>query len=201
MAQVKSIVLSRDTEGVLASHMASLRLLRRALSLPEGMNASEALPAFVELWGDEDVVRQAVANWPLSARAWLVEEHTPIAYERSWPSGTPSPGVRMVSSLYRRSGMERRDFEAYWLGPHTEVARSYTIPVWNYSQNIVVEALGEHEGEDGFVGMHFRSRSDLESRWADHPKEAARGAADAAEFMDVPRSVSMLTRETVWNTG
>jgi len=197
----KAIVVSRDPEGKLASHVASLDRLRRALSLPLAPERPDALPSFCELWGEEGELQRAVASWPFPARAWLVAEHTPVDYQRSWPSGMPSPGVRLVSNLFRRPGASRREFEAHWLGPHARIAWSYTVPVWRYSQNVVVRALTEHDGEDGFVGMHFRTLEELESRWRDHPDEAERGAADAALFLDVPRSVSIRARETVWDAS
>ena len=197
----KAIVVSRDPEGKLASHVASLDRLRRALSLPLAPERPDALPSFCELWGEESELQRVVASWPFPARAWLVAEHTPVDYQRSWPSGMPSPGVRLVSTLFRRPGTSRREFEAHWLGPHARIAWSYTVPVWRYSQNVVVRALTEHDGEDGFVGMHFRTPEELESRWRDHPDEAERGAADAALFLDVPRSVSIRARETVWDAN
>ena len=199
MTERKVIVVSRDPEAGLAAHVAALTWLRRALSLPLAPDRPDALPSFVELWGEERELRRAVASWPFPARAWLVAEHTPVDYERTWPSGTPSPGVRMVSNLFRRPGTSRREFEAHWLGPHARIARSYTVPVWRYSQNVVVRALTGHDGEDGFVGMHFRTPEQLESRWAEHPDETERGAADAALFLDVTRSVSLHARETVWD--
>jgi hypothetical protein len=198
MALRKAIVVSRGTEGDLRAHVSALGGLRRALSLPLSPDPPDALSSFTELWGEERDLRSAVASWPFAARAWLVAEHTPLDYERTWPSGTPSPGVRMVSSLFRRPGSSRGEFEAHWLGPHMRIARSFTVPVWRYSQNVVVEALTGHGDEDGFVGMHFRTPEQLESRWADHPEEANRGAADAALFLDLTRLVSIRACETVW---
>ena len=161
------------------------------------------MDSFVELWGEPDPLRSTLASWPWPRRAWRVQEHVPVAYAPTWPSGEPSPGVRMISTVHRRSGMSPADFEAYWLGPHTEVARSYTVPVWHYSQNVVVEALSPDDGSgpDGFVGMHFRSGEAMRARWQDHPEEAARGARDAAAFMEVDRSVSLTAIETVWEAG
>jgi len=199
VAQRKAIVVGRDPEEALPAHVSALRGLRRALCLPLAPDPPAELPSFTELWGEERRVRSAVASWPFAARAWLVAEHTPVDYERTWPSGTQSPGVRMVSSLFRRPGSSRREFEAHWLGPHLRIARSYTVPVWRYDQNVVVEALCGDGGEDGFVGMHFRTPEELESRWADHPEEAKRGAEDAALFLDLARSISLRARETVWD--
>jgi hypothetical protein len=187
------------TEDVLRSFLAGLALPRRALSVPVASEAPAALPSFVELWGDASEIRAVIEAWPHPARAWLVAEFVPFAYERSWPSGESSPGLRRISTVHRRPDLSRDEFAAYWRGPHTAVAKLYTIPVWNYVQNVVVEALGHDSGIDGFVGMHFRTAEDLRARWQDHPDEARRGAEDAARFMDLERSASMTAIETVWD--
>ncbi len=198
MSRAKAILVGDTEGGRLRPHVAGLALPRRALSLPHGKDRPLGLQSFVELWGEEAALRATVALWPLPVRAWLVEEHAPLVYERSWPSGTPSPGVRLVSTLHRCKGMSRDAFARHWLGPHTRVALAYTVPVWHYNQNLVVEALTPDSGVDGFVGMHFETAEQMRARWSDHPLEAARGAADAAQFMDVTRSASMVAEETVW---
>jgi len=195
----KAILISSEACDALPTHVAALDLPRRACSLPVDSTREDLLSSFVELWGEADALRRTVSSWPYSARAWLVSEHVPMAYDRTWPSGEPSPGVRMVSTIHRRAGMSRADFAAYWLGPHTDVAKSYTVPVWHYNQNVVVEALTLDSREDGFVGMHFRSAEEMRARWQDYPAEAAAGARDAAEFMAVDRSVSITAIETVWD--
>ena len=200
MTTDKAILISGGPRKELTRHVASLELPRRACSLPVDPEAGTSLPSFVELWGETARLRQTVVSWPFAIRAWLVSEHVPLAYDRTWPSGDPSPGVRMISSIHRRQGMSRADFQAYWLGPHTEVAQSYTIPVWHYNQNIVIESLTPDSDEDGFVGMHFRSAEDMRARWQEHPTEAKAGARDAANFMAVDRSLSITAVETVWDT-
>ena len=47
-------------------------------------------------------------------------------------------------------------------------------------------------------GFHAEKNKAWRARWADHPAEAARGAADAALFIDATRTVSMVGKETVW---
>ena len=215
----KAVLISSGPRSELTAFVAALDLEKRACSLPVELEGHEALPSFVELWSDAKRLLQIVASWPFSARAWLVEENLPLGYERTWASGTPSPGVRMVSTIYRRDGMSRADFEKHWLGVHTKIAKSYTIPVWNYSQNVVRESLvsGAHAADmtsqsdsassaerfdsaeiDGFVGMHFKSADEMRARWQDYPAEAEVGALDAAKFMNIDRSASMTAVETVW---
>ena len=197
-ATCKGIVISEGSGAFLTEHVAQLGLPRRALSLPLAPGEASDLACFVELWGDLRAVRSVIDAWPRSARAWLVREIVPIAYSRTWPSGERSPGVRLVSTIHRREDLSRDEFERHWRGPHTLVARSYTVPVWNYVQNVVVERLGRDSGEDGFVGMHFQAPEELARRWQAYPEEAARGAEDAAKFMNVDRSISMTASETVW---
>jgi len=197
-APQKAVLISEASGDALRSHLAKLELVRRALSLPVTPDPPAALPSFVELWGGGSELRAVVASWPHPARAWLVAEHVPVAYRRSWPSGEASPGLRLVSTVHRRPGLDRAAFAAHWCGPHVRIATSYSVPVWHYVQNLVVEPLGHASDVDGFVGMHFRKAEDLRARWQDHPQEAARGAEDAARFMDVARSVSIAAIETVW---
>lgn len=196
----KAVLVSAMPGSALTRHVAGLALPKRALSLPVAPDPPPALPSFVELWGETAALRAEVAAWPGPARAWLVAESVPIAYERTWPSGAPSPGLRMVSTVHRRPDLDREAFEAHWRGPHTEVALRYTVPFWRYVQDVVREPIGRDAEEvDGFAGMHFRTAEDLRARWQDHPEEAARGAADAARFMDVDRSVAVTMVETVWD--
>jgi hypothetical protein len=198
MTDRKLILIAWEPAPSLVEHVSALALPRRAISTPGNTDGPRDFHAFVELWGPEPDLRRLVRAWPGEASAWLVDERSPVRYDRSWPSGTPSPGLRMISTLHRREPMSREAFAAHWHGPHTRIAASYTIPVWHYNQNLVVEALANDNGEDGFVGMHFETPTQLASRWADHPEEAARGAEDAERFMDTQRSRTLVAVETVW---
>lgn len=187
------------TDSLLRDHLAALETLpRRALSLPSSDAPAPSIAAFVELWGTRRALRAAIAEWPEPAAAWLVDEFLPADAPRTWPSGQQSPGVRLVSSVFRRPELDRAAFAHHWRTRHAEIAMSYTIPVWRYGQNVVVEALGRHEGEDGFAVLHFRTREDLAARWAQYPEEARRGAQDAALFMDGNRGWSVTMMETLW---
>lgn len=196
---MKAVLISDAPELELRAQLATLDLPRRALSYSIDPIPPPSLPSFIELWGEIDRLRDCIERWPGPVRAWLVKEFLPVSYARSWPSGEASPGIRMLSTVHRRPDLSREAFEAHWLGPHAVVAKSYTVAVWHYSQNVVLEAMGHDSDVDGFVGMHFRTAADLQARWRDHPEEAARGAADAAKFMTVERSIHMTAIETVWD--
>jgi hypothetical protein len=199
-SSTKFLLVSEGPVDDLRELLAGLSLPKRSASFPQDQSAFKPdLPNLIELWGDPSSLEATIQHWPYPVRAWHVRELIPLAYRRTWASGVPSPGLRMISSIHRRSGISRAQFERHWSGPHTVVAKGYTIPVWNYVQNMVVEALGHDSPEDGFVGMHFRSSADLQARWTDYPEEAARGSRDAAEFMDAERSISFIGVETVWS--
>ncbi|WP_436775153.1 EthD domain-containing protein [Yinghuangia sp. YIM S09857] len=173
-----------------------------------------AFTALVELYADSEdgVVAGAeafvraladdTAKEPLTAAAYLATERRPVRYDRTWPDGEPSPGMRMLSLCRRRAGTTRAEFEAYWAGPHTEVACSFTVPIWNYTQSMVARPLTPDAPElDGVAGLHFRSYADWVARYVGHPEEAARGAADGARFMDLGAAETLFAVETVLATG
>lgn len=199
MGTVKAILVHRGSDEGLRAFVSALDALpRRALSLPANRTEAPAITAFVELWGDADRLRRTIAHWPLPASAWLVDEFLPADAPRSWRAGEPSPGVRLVGSLHRKLGLDRETFALHWRTRHIEVSMAFTIPVWRYSQNVVVEALGPDDGEDGFAVLHFKTREDLAARWSRFPEEARRGAEDAAHFMRTDRGWSVEMTETLW---
>jgi len=221
MGAVKAILVHRQSVAGLREFVAGLDALpRRALSLPAPWVKTPAITAFVELWGDVDRLRASIADWPLRASAWLVDESLPADAPRTWRAGEPSPGVRLVGSLHRKPGLDRERFAEHWRTRHLEVSMAFTIPVWRYGQNVVVEALsgfgdadgdgdghrhgeGDREGDgaiDGFAVLHFRSREDLAARWSRYPEEARRGAEDAARFMRTDRGWSVEMIEVLWDT-
>ena len=198
---MKAVLVHRGSIAGLESHLAELDIRRRALSRPAPHAPKSPVTAFVELWDERKRLSTAIARWPGEAGAWWVEENLPAAYERNWPDGTQSPGVRLVSSVYRLAQHSREEFSRYWRNEHAAVALSYTIPVWHYSQNVVLEALGPDANEDGFAVLHFRSAEDMQARWANYPDEAKRGAEDAARFLDGSRAWTASMVETVWGQG
>lgn len=195
---MKAILVHRDSIAGLESHLAKLDVRRRALSRPAPDAPKSPVTAFVELWDERERLTAAIAHWPAEAGAWWVEENLPAVYERSWPDGAQSPGLRLVSSVHRMAHQNREEFARYWHNEHASVALSYTIPVWHYSQNVVVEAMGPDANEDGFAVLHFRTAEDMKARWANYPDEAKRGAEDASRFLDASRAWTATMVETVW---
>src|SRR5687768_12644809 len=53
---------------------------------------------------------------------YAVDRAVPVEYERTWPTGTPSPGIKQVTFLTRKPGMTDDEFITYWHGTHTPLA-------------------------------------------------------------------------------
>ena len=76
---------------------------------------------------------------------------------------------------------------------------AFTILPSTYTQYVTRRSLfGETKEPDGVMVMHFRTAQDRANRWARHPDEAARGATDAAVFMDLTQPASAVMHETIW---
>ena len=151
------------------------------------------LGAVLEAWTDPsmergDVVHSLDALWSTAGilSAVSVEEFEPVVLPPA-PIGKPTPGLRMLSLCQRRTGLTPQAFREYWLGPHAAVAQSFSVALMAYQQNVVLECL-HGQPVDGIASMHFRSFEHFRERYQGHPEDAARGAADAARFLDDSRT-------------
>jgi hypothetical protein len=127
-----------------------------------------------------------------------VDERPIVTTDRTWPLASPTPGEQMVSLVTRAPSFTRDAFAAYWRDVHAPVALSFTILPSVYTQYVTRRSWFGDDEPDGVFLMHFLSAQDRADRWARHPDEAARGATDAAVFMDLARASSALMRETIW---
>jgi hypothetical protein len=172
------------------------------VSLADPGHRPAAFSALVEAWGHgaRDAAAALVERCaPGSLRAWVVDEALPLAVPYAPPSGEPTPGVRMLTLCRRRPGIARERFARAWREEHTRVALSFTVAPRGYGQDVVVENLvapGDDD-VDGIASFYFESYAEFEARYTGHPEEAARGAADAARFMDLARCESAFAIETV----
>lgn len=181
--------------GVLARLLAIPGLRRCASSVRVDVPGAfpPGLGAVLEAWTDPsvergDVSRSLEALWSTGGilSAVSVEEFEPIALPPA-PIGEPTPGLRMLSLCQRHAGLTPQAFREYWIGPHAAVAQSFSVALMAYQQNVVLECL-HGQPIDGIASMHFRSFEHFRERYQDHPEDAARGAADAARFLDDSRT-------------
>jgi uncharacterized protein (TIGR02118 family) len=137
------------------------------------------------------LVRDALA-------AYAVDERVQWDYERDWPDGTPSPGVKRLSFVRRVPTIDHDEFARHWSERHAPLARVHHPGIWRYVQNVVVEPLTDRTPElDGVAELHFRTYDDLQHRMydSDEGKEIIR--ADVRRFLDAPAGWRMLAVERI----
>jgi uncharacterized protein (TIGR02118 family) len=140
-----------------------------------------------------------VARWfpDADVDAYLVEEHVRIEYDRDWPDGTVSPGVRRMSFVRAAPGLTRAEMARHWGEVHWPIAQVHHPALWRYVQNVVVEPLTAAAPEvDGIAELHFRSISDLRERFYDSDEGLQIVAADVRQFLDRGAGWRVLARET-----
>ena len=93
--------------------------------------------------------------------AFGVEEAIPVSFERTWPLGTPSPGVCLLTLFHRKPGIEKATFLDRWHNSHTPLTLKIH-PIYSYNRNVVKEKLTDHPAwYDGIVEEQTRTRSEL----------------------------------------
>jgi uncharacterized protein (TIGR02118 family) len=116
---------------------------------------------------------------------YRVAETVQRDYERDWPDGERSPGVKMIMPLRRAKGLTHEQFEGRWLNVHAPLALEHVPGIWRYVTNVVTEPLSPGAPEiDGIVEVHRRSAEDLKLR-AD-PKSMEIIVADTNALLSPP---------------
>lgn len=114
----------------------------------------------------------------------------PRAYERSWPDGQPSPGLKQISLIRRKPGMTLEAFLRHWHLTHTPLALE-VHPLWSYVRGVVCEALTPDAPDyDGIVELHFRhveDVTDMQRFYGGDSANMARIASDVQSFIDLSR--------------
>jgi hypothetical protein len=132
-----------------------------------------------------------------SVDAYVVDEHVRVDYERSWPDGVASPGVRRISFVRAASGLSRDQMARHWGEVHWPIARVHHPALWRYVQNVVVAPLTRGAPEvDGIAELHFRTIDDLRDRFYDSDEGRQVVAADVEQFLERGAGWRVLARET-----
>jgi len=93
--------------------------------------------------------------------AYKVEEAIPVAYEKTWPNGEPTPGVCLLTLFHRKPGIDYDTFINRWHNGHTPLSLKIH-PLWNYNRNVVLQKLCDSYGwYDGIVEEQTRTRAAL----------------------------------------
>ncbi len=120
--------------------------------------------ALISVWSDSaaftDQLLAAVNTEGLILQGYQVEESVPVAYDKSWPDGTPSPGVVLLTLLKQNPKLSYQEFMHEWHGRHTPKAMRIH-PFWNYIRNVIQAPVVQGSPAfEGIVEEHFRTRQD-----------------------------------------
>lgn len=147
-------VVQKDTEGfdvaveVQADTIEDFIDPDRMYDSPEGKEAVEASAARLESRRD----------------VYLVKEGVQRDYERTWPDGEPSPGLKLVAPLSRVNGLTHEQFVEHWTNTHSALALKHVLGMGRYVTNVVVRALTPGAPEiDGIVEVHYTGRREFDS--------------------------------------
>jgi hypothetical protein len=106
--------------------------------------------------------------------------------------GGAQGAAAVVRFLARKAGTSREDFLARWGGRHAEVAAEAAATVTRYVQNRLREEPPPGYPFDGIEETWFATAEDATRALQD--EAFAPVAADLAQFCDMDRSVTLLTR-------
>jgi len=132
---------------------------------------------------------------------YLVEESTPLAYERDWGDGATTPGVGLLTVFRRRRGLSDASFIERWHGGHTPMSLEIH-PLFAYVRNVVrVPVVDGSPHLDAIVEEHFERPADLIDPtrffggWARMVPNMVRVAVDIAGFIDLGSMRTWLVSE------
>ena len=96
-----------------------------------------------------------------SVSGYAVEEAYPVAYDRAWSDGEPTPSPILLTMLRKKAGVSTDEFIDRWHNGHTPLSLEIH-PLWYYQRNVIVEPITEWaDPSDGIVLEACPRRRDL----------------------------------------
>jgi len=93
--------------------------------------------------------------------AYRVTEALPVAYQKNWNDGEPTPGACLLTLFSKKKSIDYETFIDRWHNGHTPLSLRIH-PLWNYVRNVINERLFEDSvWFDGIVEEQVRESSDL----------------------------------------
>ena len=90
-----------------------------------------------------------------------VEEAYPVAYERTWNDGEPTPSPILLTMLHKKASVATDEFISRWHDGHTPLSLE-VHPLWYYQRNVIVKpVIDGSKASDGIVLEACRTRGDL----------------------------------------
>ncbi len=134
----------------------------------------------------EEVIHRDVQGFMGGADAY---ECTEFVHRRSPErrTGSPTPGVKLISGIRRPDGLSHEAFVEHWLERHVPLALEHHPALLHYVTNVVEQRLSETGvGFDGIAELGFASEEDLRDRMY--------GSAEGQRLVeaDIPRFIGSM---------
>ena len=71
--------------------------------------------------------------------AYRVTEALPVAYQKNWKDGEPTPGACLLTLFSKKKNIDYNTFIHRWHNGHTPLSLRIH-PLWNYVRNVVNES-------------------------------------------------------------
>jgi uncharacterized protein (TIGR02118 family) len=155
--------------------------------------------AMVSLWEPRATAAAVALPLPDGSRlvgAYEVNEVVQRDYERTWPAGDASPGVKVVCLVRRRPDLSHPAYSAHWRERHGPLALAHQPGFWRYTQNHVVNRLTDSTPDfDGIGELHFRTAEAVHDGMFDSEEGARLIWEDTERFMSHEGSTTLPTKE------
>lgn len=186
-----------EIDELLSSHFVQDDTINAlALNIPlDAEQETYNLEAVVEIYASEQRLRLAadevVEHFAERAQvdAYLASQYIPKPYvNKNWADGTPSPGLRFMTPMYRSEGWSRKQMETYWHRVHVPLAMQTGDAIFRYSTTMVQERLTDHSPDfDAMVGLHFESQQHQDARFSgfDGFKKGLKSRLDGFNFQNI----------------
>jgi len=93
--------------------------------------------------------------------SYLVTEALPVAYQKTWPLGSKTPGACLLTLFRAKKDISYKTFIDRWHHSHTPLSLKYH-PLWHYSRNVVENRFPDQaEPWEGIVEEHTQTQSEL----------------------------------------
>ncbi len=103
----------------------------------------------------------ALSGEAKSVSGYAVDEAYPVAYDKAWGDGEPTPSPILLTMLQKKAGVSEDEYIDRWHYGHTPLSLE-VHPLWYYQRNVIVDAITEGAAHsDGIVLEACPTRGDL----------------------------------------
>ena len=157
-------VVHSGVAGQISAFLAALEVVASPSAVPQ--LAAQAEKAFIR---------------PCRADGYRMKERLLRALDKTWDTGDPSPGVKMILRVVKKLEFSATAFAARW-SDHARIALANPVKTLQYVQNVVV---ARNDGAPDIVGigeMHFHDVGKFRTRGQVAPEASRQGMGGCAKF-------------------